>query len=113
MIVFDEVDFKEPFMFERFSLTFVDGPTKDHNLTVLALSTCGFCKSSMRFLNDKGLAYSYVLVDKLEPAHKEQLKDEFRSAFTERLLYPILIVDDKEVLTGFIQADWKLTLGLA
>lgn len=99
-------------MFERFFLTHVEGPAKEHNLTLLALSTCGFCKSAMRFLNEKELTYSYIHVDKMDSALKEQLKEEFRSKFTERLLYPILIVDEKEVLTGFIEADWKNTIGL-
>ncbi|TFG58979.1 MAG: glutaredoxin [Spirochaetales bacterium] len=99
-------------MFDRFFLTQVDGTIKDHNLTLLALSTCGFCKSAMRFLNEKGIAYSYTFVDKMEPKLKEELKEEFRNKFNERLLYPILIKDDKEVLTGFIEVDWKLTLGL-
>jgi len=100
-------------MFERFSLTRVEGPLKDRKLTLLALSTCGFCKNAIRFLNDKGLSYAYIYVDTMDPDLKERLKEEFRSAFPDRLLYPVLIVDEKTVLTGFIEADWRKTLGLS
>lgn len=100
-------------MFERFGLTHVDGPSADRKLVLLALSTCGFCKRAIRFLNDNGFSYSYIYVDKMEPEVKEQLKEEFRGSFTERLLYPALIINETEVLTGFIEADWKNSLGVA
>ena len=34
-----------------------EGTRKDHDITVYALSTCGFCKKAMAFLEDKGFAY--------------------------------------------------------
>ena len=44
-------------------LTKVPGENKGHKVTLYALSTCGWCKKTKKFLDELGVEYEYVYVD--------------------------------------------------
>ena len=43
----------------------VDGPDRSRDVIVYALSTCGFCKRAMAFLEGRGFRYRYLYMDKI------------------------------------------------
>jgi glutaredoxin len=89
-----------------------DGESAGKDLKLLAYSTCAFCKRAMRFLEQHGIAYDYVLVDKLDSEKKDRVKRDFQEKFGKKLTYPNLVIDGEEILTGFVRPAWKETLGI-
>ena len=100
-VLFDFVDFKD-----------VPGETGGHDLKLFALSTCGFCKRAIAFLNEHKAGYSFVYIDKIPRSEKKRIKDEFFERFQTTMLYPTMIVDGEDFLIGFIEESWKTVLGL-
>jgi glutaredoxin-like protein NrdH len=76
-----------------------------------ALSTCGWCKKTRRFLDDHNVTYDYVYVDLLEGEEKEQVLDEVRK-WNPRCSFPTVVVDDSEVVAGFKEDRLQEVLGL-
>ncbi len=99
-------------MFENIPFTQRDGDRSPADITVLALSTCGFCRSALEFLDRNRISYRFVHVDTLPPEVKGSLKGEFAERFNEKLVYPTMILNDSDYLQGFVQASWERTLGL-
>jgi glutaredoxin-like protein NrdH len=97
-------------MIDSLSYTKVAGKGRDRGITVYALSTCGFCKKAMAFLDDKGLPYRYVYVDHIPLDSKNELKKELKERFREDVAFPFAVIDGDKHLVGFIEADWRRTL---
>ena len=95
-IMFDYVDFQHR-----------EGSIKDRELKLFALSTCGFCKKAMAFLEENNLDYEYVFVDLIDSEVKNKIKADFEKRFEKKMLFPTLIVDDEEFLGGFIKVYWQ------
>lgn len=83
------------------------GDQKGHEVTVYALSTCGFCRRGLQFLRDNKIAFKYVYVDQLEYDLKQQIKDELQTKYDARVVFPYMVLDSKEVVTGFVEDKWK------
>ena len=96
-------------MIELDCLEQVEGDKKDRDLVLFALSTCPHCRSAKTFLDDNGVAYRYVYLDKLEG---DEQKDVLGVAgkYNPRKSFPTLVVDDDEVLVGFSEPDWRTKL---
>lgn len=90
----------------------VDGKVTTPHLLVLTLSTCGFCKRAMLFLENHGFAYDYLHLDQIPLEEKSRIKEQFKEKFGVSLAFPTLILDDKEVVIGFIEAKWQDRLGV-
>lgn len=88
------------------------GARNNHEIMVYALSTCGFCKRAMAFLEANGFSYTYLYVDLIPVDVKNTIKQELKERFRESVAFPFAVIDEKQHLVGFIEADWKLTLGL-
>ena len=81
-------------------------------LVVYALSTCGFCERSMKFLRELGLGYDYIFIDQLEPWIKTALKEELKERFGAATVFPYLVIDDTTTVVGFTEEKWRAGLGL-
>lgn len=88
------------------------GNAKDHDIVVYALSTCGFCKKAMAFLDEKDIAYKYIFVDQLPVETKNEIKSILKNRFKENVAFPFTVIDDAQHLVGFIKPDWVKTLRL-
>lgn len=99
-------------MFDYVDFTVVPGEAGEHDLKLFALSTCGFCKRAIAFLNEHKVGHSFVYIDKLPRIEKKRIKDEFYETFQTRMLYPTIIVGEEDFLIGFIEESWKTALGL-
>jgi len=88
------------------------GARNDHEIMVYALSTCGFCKRAIAFLESNNFSYKYLYVDLIPLEVKNTIKQELKERFKENVAFPFAVIDERTHLVGFIEADWKLTLGL-
>jgi glutaredoxin len=89
-----------------------DGEKTSPLITVYALSTCGFCKRSMAFLEANGFAYRCIYLDKIPLDHKTEVKKELKEKYKTDIAFPFATIGDTEHLVGFIEVDWKKTLGI-
>ena len=94
-------------MFENIEFTEIGGNDTGKALKLFALTTCGFCKRAVSFLNENNVSYSMVYIDKLDPQDKQRVKDEFLAKFGQKMLFPTLVIDDSEFLPGFIRLHWE------
>ena len=97
-------------MFESVVFKKKKGKVNEKKLTLFALTTCSFCKKARAFLDQHGFSYDYLYMDKLDPDVKKKLKIQFAEKFDKRLTYPTLMIDDTELLTGFIRIAWEKEL---
>ncbi|MEX2683304.1 MAG: glutaredoxin family protein [Candidatus Sigynarchaeota archaeon] len=89
-------------MSEQIQFTSESGKNAKHDVTVYALSTCGFCKSCLKFLHDNDVKFKYVYYDLLHPDVKNAVKEELNKKYNERLMFPFVVIDDgKHVVVGF------------
>jgi glutaredoxin-like protein NrdH len=89
-----------------------DGEKTSPAITVYALSTCGFCKRSMTFLEANGYAYRFIYLDKIPLESKTEVKKELKEKYKTDIAFPFVTVGTADYLVGFIEVDWKKTLGL-
>jgi glutaredoxin len=89
----------------------VDGDKSDHGVFVFALSTCGWCKRTKEFLSENDVAFEYVDVDNCTYEEKREV-GRILEEKDATLGFPVTIVDDKVVITGFKPDDLREALGL-
>lgn len=94
-------------MLEKLDFEVVEGKKPEKRLRLLALSTCGFCKRAMAFLDSKGLEYEYIYIDKLEPEIKRQIRHYIANEYTKSILYPFLLIGESGYLPGFKEDKWE------
>lgn len=89
------------------------GARGDRSITVYALSTCGYCKKALAFLDENGFSYRFIHVDLIPLETKNEIKATLKARFNENVAFPFAVIDEKTHLVGFILPDWEKTLGLA
>ena len=70
------------------------------NILLYTLSTCVWCRKMKRWLDEKGLAYSYVDVD-LEPGEEKKAVMEEVERWNPLCSFPTVVVNQKECFVGF------------
>ena len=80
-------------------------------LHLYTLSTCGHCRRTKEFLNDRGVEYTYVDVDKLEGQERADMIEEVKR-YNSDLSFPTIVIDDETVIVGFKQEKIEEELGL-
>lgn len=81
----------------------------DENILVITLSTCMWCKKCKRFLNEQGMKYKFIDVDKIEFSDKAEILKYLKSTFQDRISYPFLICDSGHVI-GYDPKKYKQLL---
>lgn len=99
-------------MLDTLNYTDVPGSRADHDITVYALSTCGFCKRAIAYLKAKDVAYRYVYMDNVPLETKNATKKILKERFKADVAFPFAVIDGDKHLVGFIEPDWTKTLGL-
>src|SRR6056297_821545 len=87
--------------------TEVDGKIDKDDLVVYALSTCGFYRRALNFLRENSIKFKYVYIDLLDYDVKQKLKRDLYEKFQERPVFPYLVINDEEVVTGFRKSKWE------
>jgi len=91
--------------------TKVEGPRKEHRVFLYTLSTCVWCKKTKELLRESGVAYEYLDVDACSSEEKRSALDSLKSR-NAQLGFPIIIVDDKTLITGYKPDEIREALGL-
>jgi len=87
----------------------VTGKNHKHRVFLYALSTCAWCKMTKRFLSESKIEYDYVDVDLCSEEDKKKIREDIRKRGAEPS-YPVIIIDDKKVINGFVQNRIKEAL---
>ena len=77
----------------------VEGPKKDHKIKCFTLSTCVWCKRTKAWLTENGYEFEYCDVDLKEGQEKQQVRQEMEK-YSQRISYPIVIINEKDVIIG-------------
>ena len=81
------------------------------NIVLYALSTCGWCERTKKFLNGLGVKYSYVDVDLLEGKERESVINEVRR-WNPRCSFPTIVVNEETCIVGYDEAKTRKAIGL-
>jgi len=87
----------------------VSGKNNKHKVFLYALSTCAWCKLAKKFLKENEIEYEYVDVDLCEDEDKEKIKKDILDKGGD-LSYPIIIINNKLLITGFRKDKLKEAL---
>lgn len=93
-------------MFDQVEIKHKEGTDSGLHLLFIGLTTCGYCKRAVEYLNNSGYQYHYFYLDELPQEMKIPVKREFHERFGVRMNFPTLIVDDEDYLVGFIEVAW-------
>jgi glutaredoxin-like protein NrdH len=89
----------------------VEGENVDHKVFIYALSTCSWCKLTKQFMNDQSCAYEYIDVDKASYDEKREIGNFFKEKNIP-LGFPVTIIDDEIIISGYKPDKLKEALGL-
>jgi len=77
---------------------------KRGNITLYALSTCGWCKKAKVLLDELSLDYHYVDVDLLADADRQEAVETIRR-WNPRCSFPTLVIDNNHCIIGFNEGE--------
>ena len=77
---------------------------------IFTLSTCSHCKATKKFLNDNGITFEFVDVDRTEGTQREIVLEEVVKYNPQRS-FPTIIIGDK-IIVGFKEDDIRKALGI-
>ena len=91
------------------SVKHVDGKDVGH-IFLYALSTCVWCKLTKKFLNELGVAYDYVDVDRLDGDEKETVMEEF-DHWNPSHSFPTLVINNLQTILGYDEKKIREVVG--
>ncbi len=74
------------------------------DITLYALSTCGWCRKTKGLLNDLNIDYRYVDVDLLGDADQDEALKAIRQ-WNEACSFPTMVVNNNRCIIGFNEAE--------
>ncbi len=80
------------------------------DIKMFALSTCGWCKKTKAFLNDRDIKYSYIDVDLLSPEDLEAVREE-QLRHNPTGSFPTIVVGSDYCIVGFDEQKLKKLVG--
>ena len=92
-------------------VTKVEGAKKNHRVFLYTLSTCSWCKKTKEFLKEKGVEYEYIDVDTLKAEERKAAVEDLHRR-NAPLGFPVVIIDDKDPITGYQPEKILGALGL-
>jgi glutaredoxin-like protein NrdH len=93
-------------------VTRVEGTKKEHKVFIYTLTTCGWCKRTKEMLKEAGVEYEYLDVDVLKADERQKAIEDLRRR-NAPIGFPVIIVDDSKVITGYDPVKIKEALGLS
>ncbi|MCJ7795747.1 MAG: glutaredoxin family protein [Thermoleophilia bacterium] len=82
--------------------------TEHVHVKLYALSTCGHCKNTKRFLDELDVAYDATEVDLTSGEERKAVIEEVKQ-YNPGLTFPTLVIGDK-VIVGFKEQEIKEAL---
>ena len=80
------------------------------DVKLYSLSTCSHCKDTKEFLNQCGVGYQCIEVDKLDQEQRKKVLEELKEV-NPNCAFPTIIIGDK-VIVGLQKEEIKEVLGL-
>lgn len=80
------------------------------DVKLFALSTCSHCRSTKDFLNECGIQYECVDVDKLDADERKKVLEEVK-ALNPNCSFPTIVIGEK-IIVGFREDEIKEALNL-
>ena len=81
----------------------------EHDIMLFTLSTCVWCKKTKKLLDNLGLSYKFIDVDKLSGQDKAEVMKEVKK-FNPQCTFPTMVVDDSKCVVGFKEDQIKRTV---
>jgi glutaredoxin len=91
------------------SLVHVPGE-KSVDITLYALSTCGWCQRTKKLLDDLGVAYDYEYVDYLQGDEREEAIQKV-IAWNPSCSFPTLVINNEKCIVGYQEHEIREVLG--
>ena len=88
----------------------VEGQNKG-DIILYALSTCGWCKKTKKFLKSLGVEYRYVDVDLLDQDEKKKIDAEVNKWNPNRN-FPMTVINNNKCIVGYQEDAIKEALHL-
>lgn len=89
----------------------VHGPHDDRHIVFYGLSTCVWCKRTRKFLEDQGVQFDYVYIDKLKGQERAEAIEQVRG-WNSAVSFPTVVVGDATCVVGYKPDELKEALGL-
>lgn len=70
------------------------------NVVLYALSTCVWCRKTKTLLNELGVDYYYIDVDRLDGDERQQVMAEV-GKWNPKRSFPTIVVNESSVIVGF------------
>jgi len=67
------------------------------DIRLYALSTCIYCKNTVKLLDEQNIKYDLTYVDLLDKTERESVLDEV-TKYNSRLTFPTLVIDNKVII---------------
>jgi len=77
-----------------------EGKNNTHKVFLYTLSTCMWCNYTKRLLRKHDIEHEYVDVDWTSEKDKKEIQEDIDNRGIS-LSFPLIIIDDKIVITGF------------
>jgi glutaredoxin-like protein NrdH len=90
------------------AITHVDG-RQSAKVFLYALSTCGWCRMTKQLLNDLGVAYDYIDMDRLDSDETASRREELMK-WNPSASFPTIVVDEKDCIIGFKEDEIRKAL---
>jgi glutaredoxin-like protein NrdH len=87
-----------------------ESPMEPCHVELYSLSTCSHCKDTKDLLNQCGIDYDCVDVDRLDADKRRTILEEIKKV-NPQCTFPTLVVGEK-VIIGFKEAEIKEALGI-
>ncbi|MHA1973967.1 MAG: hypothetical protein ACTSW1_13295 [Candidatus Hodarchaeales archaeon] len=95
----------------RAEILFYQGRNNNqHEVFVVGLSTCQWCKQGLRWLRNNNITHSYIFIDRLDLDERKLLKKRLEETFNIKIIFPLLIIDRFQAYPGFNTQDWEVLL---
>jgi glutaredoxin-like protein NrdH len=79
-------------------------------IILFALSTCVWCKRTKKLLDQKGVEYLFVDLDRLEGEEQDEAVGELKR-WNPKLSFPTLVINDKDCIVGYKEEKIKKAIG--
>ncbi len=80
-----------------------------HKVHVFALTTCSHCRNTKEYLNDCGVEYTHLDVDKTTGDERKAALEEIKK-YNPDLSFPTVVIDGEKVIVGFKKAELEEAL---
>ncbi len=81
------------------------------DVTLYALSTCGWCRKTKGMLEEIGIEYNYVDVDLLKEDEKQEALEQIKH-HNPKCTFPTMVINDNSCIVGFKEEETREALGI-